>query len=95
MLYAAPKQSDKLRKVVDNQPFNKVWKIINAPIVKFEEMFDGGGGSKVLPKIDLNTVFHEISIKANDVKTTACNTKYRQFEYLITPMEGCNAPAIF
>lgn len=46
-------------------------------------------------KMDLKTGFHQIRMKHVNIKKTAFNTKYGQFEYLVIPMGLCNAPAAF
>ena len=58
-------------------------------------MFDRLGEATVFSKLDLNTGFHQIRLKPEDVEKTAFNTNYGQFEYLFMPMGLCNAPATF
>lgn len=58
-------------------------------------MFDMLGDSKVFSKMDLKTGFHQIRVKPDDAEKTAFHTKYGQFEYMVMPMELCNAPVTF
>ena len=58
-------------------------------------MFNLLGEAKVLSKMDMQTVCHQIRVQPNDIDKTAFNAKNRQFEYLLMPMGLCNAPATF
>ena len=84
-----------LRGVVDYRALNRITKRNNAPLPRSDEMFDRLGGARAFSKLDLKTGFHQIRLRAEDIEKTAFNTKYGQFEYLVTPMGLCNAPATF
>ena len=84
-----------LRSFVDYRAFNRITKRSNAPLPRSDEMFDRLEGAMVFSKLDLKTGFHQIRVRPDDIETTAFNTKYGQFEYLVMPMGLCNAPATF
>ncbi len=44
------------------------------------------GEAQLFSGMDLKTGFHQIRVKPEDIKKTAFNTKYGQFEYLVKPM---------
>jgi hypothetical protein len=58
-------------------------------------MFDRLVEERVFSKLDLKTGFHQIRIRPEDLEKTACNTKHEQSEYLVMPMELCNATETF
>ena len=89
------KEEDKLRGVVDYRALNRIKKRNNAPIPRYDEMFDRLGCAKVFSRLDLKTGFHQIRMRAEDTEKTAFSTKYGQFEYLVMPMGACNSPATF
>lgn len=81
--------------VVDYCALNSITKRNNAPLPRSHEMFDRLGGACNFSKLDLKTGFHQNRVKPEDIKKTAFNTKYGQYEYLVMPMGLCNTPATF
>lgn len=96
--YGAPvllvEENHKLGWVVDWQALKKSGKKKRTDSDN-DEMYDQIRGSKLIWKISLKTGFQQIRMKHNDVKKTAFNTKYGQFEYLYTLMGACNVLAPF
>lgn len=78
-IYVAPlffvKEGDKVRGVVDYRAPHKIKNENNETILRIDEMFEQIGRSKVFPKIDLKTRFHQIRMKHIDGEKMAFNTK--------------------
>lgn len=82
--YGAPlffvKGKDKLRGFFDYRALNWIPKWNNAPLRKYDEMFDRLGRSSVFTKMNLNTEFNQIRMKPEDVEKAAFNSKHGKFE---------------
>eukprot|EP00171_Calliarthron_tuberculosum_P007127 IDg7127t1 len=57
------------------------------------EMFDRLGDSSVYLRMELKNGYYQIRVRPEEIKKTAFNSKYGQYEYLVMPMCLCNAPA--
>jgi hypothetical protein len=65
------------------------------PLPRIQDLFDQVRGAGVFSKIDLQSGYHQIKIKKEDVPKTAFVSRYGHHEYLFVPFGLTNAPAIF
>jgi hypothetical protein len=89
------KKDKELRLYVDYRPLNAVTIKNKYPLSRIDTLFDQLAGAQVLSKIDINSGYHQIKIRAEDISKTAFTTRYGLFEYLIMSFGLTNAPAHF
>ena len=55
------------------------------------DLFNQVGGAKIFSKLDLQSGYHYIKIKEEDVRKTTIGTRYGQYEFVvpISCPEGC------
>jgi len=80
---------------VDYKQLNKMTIKNKYPLPRIDDMMDQLHGSSVFSKIDLQSGYHQILLKADDVQKTAFGSRYGHYEYVVMPFGVTNAPAVF
>nr|CAD1840533.1 unnamed protein product [Ananas comosus var. bracteatus] len=80
---------------VDYRELNKVTVKNKYPLPHIDDLFDQLQGSRVYSKIDLQSGYHQLKIKLEDVPKTAFRTRYGHYEFTVMPFGLINAPAAF
>ena len=65
------------------------------PLPSIQSILSTLGGSTVFSKIDFVSGFHKIRIQDKDMETTAFNTPFGAFEWVVMPFGLCNVPSTF
>nr|CAD1829905.1 unnamed protein product [Ananas comosus var. bracteatus] len=89
------KKDGSLRLCVDYRELNKVTIKNKYPLPRIDDLFDQLQGSCVYPKIDLQSGYHQLKIKPEDVSKTAFRTRYGHYEFTVMPFGLTNALAAF
>ena len=94
MLLANKKDGGK-RLCVDYTELNKVTIKNKYPLPRIDDLFDQFHGAQVFSKLDLQSDYHQLKVKKEDVQKTAFRTHHDHYEFLVMPFGVTNAPAVF
>jgi hypothetical protein len=80
---------------VDYHSLNEVTIKNKYPLLRINDLFDQLKGAGVFSKIDLQSRYHQLKIRATDIPKTAFITRYGLYEYTMMSFGLTNAPAYF
>ncbi|GJS53054.1 putative reverse transcriptase domain-containing protein [Tanacetum coccineum] len=89
------KKDGSFRTCIDYRELNKLTVKNRYPLPRIDDLFDQLQGSSVYSKIDLQSGYHQLCIKEEDIPITAFRTRYGHFEFQVMPFRLTNAPAVF
>ena len=89
------KKDGSLRMSVDYIQLNKVTIKNKYPLPRIDDLFDQLQEVEYFSKIDLQSRYHQLKIKRDDVLKMTFRTRYGHYEFLVLQFGLTNAPAAF
>jgi hypothetical protein len=84
-----------MRLCIDYRELNHVTIKNKYPLPRIEDLFNQLKEAKVFSKIDLQSGYHQLKVKEEDVQKTAIRTRYGHYEFRVMPFGVTNAPSVF
>jgi hypothetical protein len=89
------KKDGTLRLCIHFRQLNKVTIKNKYPFPRIDDLFYNLKGERIILKIDLRLVYHQLRIKEEDIRKTTFGTRYGHYEFTVVSFGISNAPTIF
>ncbi|KAI3824640.1 hypothetical protein L1987_06106 [Smallanthus sonchifolius] len=89
------KNDGAMRMCIDYRELNKRTVKKKYPLLRIDDLFDQLQGVRWFSKIDLQSGYHQLKVREEDIPKTAFHTRYGHYEFLIMSSGLTNAPAAF
>jgi hypothetical protein len=83
------------RLFIDYRQLNKSMIKNQYPLPRIDDLFDQIKGVTVFSKIDLQSGYHQLQIKEDDVPKTTFKTRFGHYEFIVLSFGLTNAPRLF
>nr|GEV40739.1 putative reverse transcriptase domain-containing protein [Tanacetum cinerariifolium] len=80
---------------IDYRELNKLTVMNRYPLPRIDDLFDQLQGSSVYSKIDLQSSYHQLRIREEDIPIIAFRTRYGHFEFQVMSFGFTNVSAVF
>ncbi|GJS62856.1 putative reverse transcriptase domain-containing protein [Tanacetum coccineum] len=80
---------------IDYRELNKLTVKNRYPLSMIDDLFDQLQVSNVYYKIDLQSGYHQLRVREEDIPKTAFRTQYGHYKFQVMPFGLTNAPAVF
>ncbi|GJX20898.1 putative reverse transcriptase domain-containing protein [Tanacetum coccineum] len=94
-VFFVKKKDGSFRMCIDYRELNKLTVKSHYPLLRIDDLFDQLKGLSVYSKIDLQSGYHQLRIKEEDIPFIAFRTRYDHFEFQVMLFRLTNAPAMF
>ncbi|GKB14240.1 putative reverse transcriptase domain-containing protein [Tanacetum coccineum] len=89
------KKDGLFRMCIDYRELNKLTVKNRYPLPRIDDLFDQLQGSSVYSKIDLQSGYHQLRVREEDIPKTAFKTQYGHYEFQVMPFGLTNALVVF
>ncbi|GJW13252.1 putative reverse transcriptase domain-containing protein [Tanacetum coccineum] len=89
------KKDGSFQMCIDYREMKKLTVKNHYPLPRIEDLFDQLQGSSVYSKIDLQSGYHQLLVREEDIPKTAFRTRYGHYEFQVMKFGLTNTPLIF
>ncbi|GKC17039.1 putative reverse transcriptase domain-containing protein [Tanacetum coccineum] len=89
------KKDGSFRMCIDYRELNKLTVKNRYSLPRIDDVFDQLQGSIIYSKIDLQSSYHQLRVRKEDILKTAFKTRYGHYEFQVMPIGLTNAPVVF
>jgi hypothetical protein len=89
------KKDGTFRLCIDFRQLNMVTVKNKYPLPRIDDLFHQLKDAKIFSKIDLQSGYHQVRIKYEDISKTTFRTRYIHYEFMVVPFGMSNTPTVF